>query len=39
MPSNKIKINNGGKDCEWNVPDSKMEELIEWLKTNGDKNI
>lgn len=36
MPSNIIKINNGGKGCEWNVPDSKMDALLEHLKDNGD---
>ena len=38
MPSNIIKINNGGKGCEWNVPDSKMERVIECLNAAGIKN-
>lgn len=37
MPSNRIVMNNGGKDAEWDVSDSKMDELIEWLNTNGSK--
>jgi hypothetical protein len=37
MPSNRIVMNNGGKDAEWDVPDSKMDELIEWLDIEGDK--
>ena len=39
MPSNIIAINGSP---EYNVPDSKMVELIEWLKANGytlDKDV
>ena len=36
MPSNIIKVNNGGKGFEWNVPDSKMDELLKHLNDNGD---
>lgn len=36
MPSNIIKINNGGKGFEYNVQDSKMDELIKHLNENGD---
>lgn len=28
MPSNIIKVNNGGKGFEWTVSDSKMDELL-----------
>jgi hypothetical protein len=34
MPGNTIKINNFGS-LEWYVGDSKMEELITWLDSNG----
>ena len=36
MPSNIIKINNGGKCLEFIVSDSKMGALIEYLKANGE---
>lgn len=36
MPSNIIKVNNGGKGFVWNVPDSKMDELMNHLNSNGD---
>ena len=36
MPSNAIKINNGGKGLEFIVPDSKMDALIEYLNDVGD---
>lgn len=36
MPSNIIKVNNGGKGFVWNVPDSKMDELVMYLNDNGD---
>ena len=36
MPGNTIKINNYD-GLEWYIGDSKMEELIEWLKVNGEK--
>jgi hypothetical protein len=36
MPSNIIKVNNGGKGFEWNVPDRKMDELLKHLNDNGD---
>ncbi len=36
MPTNTVKINNSD-DFEWYVRDSKMEELIKWLKENGVK--
>ena len=35
MPSNVIKINNGGKGLEYIIPDSKMDALIEYLNENG----
>lgn len=35
MPSNAIKINNGGEGLEFIVPDSKMDALIEYLNENG----
>jgi hypothetical protein len=34
VPGNTIKIN-GSDDLEWYVGDSKMDDLIEWLKDNG----
>ena len=37
MPSNRIIMNNGGKNAEWDIPDSKMDELIEWMNINGEK--
>ena len=36
MPSNIIKVNNGGRGFEWNVPDSKMDALLKHLNDNGD---
>ena len=36
MPSNIIKVNNGGKGFEWNVPDSKMDELLKYMNDKGD---
>ena len=39
MPSNIIKINNGGKGFVWNVPDSKMDELMDHLNSNGEPYV
>lgn len=36
MPGNTVLINNS-KELEWYVGDSRMDALIEWLKTNGMK--
>ena len=36
MPSNAIKINNGGEGLEYIIQDSKMDALIEYLKANGE---
>lgn len=35
MPSNIIKVNNGGKGFEWTVVDRKMDDLLEYLNKNG----
>ena len=36
MPGNTIKINNH-ENFEWYVGDSKMEELLSWLESNGEQ--
>lgn len=33
MPSNLIEVNNS---LVWIVPDSKIQELIDWLENNGE---